>query len=595
MISTDRPTDLSDQVDAWLRASLSLAEASNVQEIVTELKKLATRQASPGFQLAFVGEFSRGKSTLINRLLDRPLLPVGALPTTATITSIMAGSEEHMEVLFSDGHQQMRPLEESAWNDLVADDRPELAQKVIAQVRLTVNNAWLQELDVEIIDTPGVDDLSNFRAALVSEILSQADAAVLLVSAVFPLSLTEAAFLEQEVIGKHIPQIIAVVSMLDTLPQEQQTEVFKVAHERVAHVSPLIQVYSAHPISADMSEEEVLGVVRTQIAALVSKSDRRAWRSRQAAAILVGYLEQLIQIGQAAMDAARMDEAARAEASLKAREEIRRVELHWESVGQDFEQRRLQLDSHLRERLREAQSSLVEAATADLNKAPDPKMWWERDFPLRMRRTFFDLARDYEAWLIASLAQDVRWLQEEVARQLDVKLGLPVPITGDPTAITLDTRNIEVADIEQQRFFLRLGTSAAAIAGYLLFAPIGGAVNAVQNVLNIGGAVVGSEALNIAASPLFRKKDEEQRKLLRAEIKRTVERGIEEYTARISTRLRDLYSQVIQDLRREQTIWLGAHRQVLEPGKQTTNNSPWQQLLDEAVKLRNEILPSLAK
>src|SRR5712691_709646 len=438
MTSADRPIDLSDQIGAWLRTSLSLAETARIQGMVTELKKLATRQETPGFQLAFVGEFSRGKSTLINRLLERSLLPVGTLPTTATITSIVSGSEEQMEVFFADGHQERRPLEENVWDDLLADDHPEQAQKVIGRVRLTVNDAWLQELDAEFVDTPGINDLTGYRATLVSEILSESDAAVLLVSAVFPLSLTEAAFLEQEVIGKQIPQIIAVVSMLDTLPQSHQAEVFKVASERIAHISPLIQVYPEYPINEEMTEDEALDAVRDQIATMVSQSDRRTWRSRQIAAILTRYLGQLKQLGRAALDTARMDEAARDEALRQAQEETHLAELHWERIAQDFEQRRLQLDSMLREQLHGIQNTLIEAATVDMNKAPDPKVWWERDFPLRMRRAFLNVARDCETWLLAALAKDMQWLQVEVGREFGFKLGLQTPVSDARAEIALN-------------------------------------------------------------------------------------------------------------------------------------------------------------
>ena len=595
MISIDRPRDLTDQISGWLTASLSLAQSAGVQEIATEMKKVAARQEIPGFQLAFVGEFSRGKSSLINRLLNRPLLPIGALPTTATLTSIVAGTEERMEVVFSDGHQEIRALTEGSWNDLIVGDQPELAQKVIARVRLTVDNDWLRELDAEVIDTPGINDLSSYRAALVTEILSQSDATVMLVSAVFPLSLTEAAFLEQEVIGKHIPRIVAVVSMLDILPQDQKTEVFKVATERVARVSPHIQVYPTYPVNEDTTEEEALEDVRLQVAALVSRSDRRAWRSQQTASLLADYLGQLVRAGQTALEAAKMSAATRAEALLKARQKVHMAGLQWEKIEQDFEERRLRLDSLLREQLLKAQHSLAEQATADLDQAPDPKVWWERDFPLRIRRTFFQLAHDYEDWLLACLAREMQWLQEVVECTFGVDMRMPTFTSGDSAEVPLSLGEVQLIDIDQQRFFVRLGTSASVIVGYLLFAPIGSAVNVVNNVLQLGGTVIGSEALNLAASPLFDKKEKQQRIRLRGEIKRTVERSVEEYVTRISTHLSELFEQVIQGLKREQTVWLESHKQMLEAGDQTSANLPWQQLLDETTRLRTEILAALAQ
>jgi Dynamin family len=52
----------------------------------------ARRLAEDRFQLAVVGQFSRGKSTLMNAFLGKPYLPMSALPTTSVITTVRYGS-----------------------------------------------------------------------------------------------------------------------------------------------------------------------------------------------------------------------------------------------------------------------------------------------------------------------------------------------------------------------------------------------------------------------------------------------------------------------------------------------------------------------
>ena len=56
------------------------------------------------------GEAKRGKSTLINALLGRAVLPAGVTPLTAVATTVRYGDDPHAEVRFADGHEEKQPL-----------------------------------------------------------------------------------------------------------------------------------------------------------------------------------------------------------------------------------------------------------------------------------------------------------------------------------------------------------------------------------------------------------------------------------------------------------------------------------------------------
>ena len=61
--------------------------------------KLATEQ----FNLVVLGQFKRGKSTLINALLGTDLLPTAVVPLTSIVTIIQPGPQPHAVVRFLDG------------------------------------------------------------------------------------------------------------------------------------------------------------------------------------------------------------------------------------------------------------------------------------------------------------------------------------------------------------------------------------------------------------------------------------------------------------------------------------------------------------
>jgi len=58
------------------------------------------------FMLLVLGEFKRGKSTLVNRLLGVDTLPVGAAPTTAVLTRVTYGDEPSATIVMDDGSER---------------------------------------------------------------------------------------------------------------------------------------------------------------------------------------------------------------------------------------------------------------------------------------------------------------------------------------------------------------------------------------------------------------------------------------------------------------------------------------------------------
>jgi len=66
----------------------NFSKTENFQIISKSLEETLEKLETENFKVVVVGEFSRGKSTFINALLGRDVLPSSALPTTATINSL---------------------------------------------------------------------------------------------------------------------------------------------------------------------------------------------------------------------------------------------------------------------------------------------------------------------------------------------------------------------------------------------------------------------------------------------------------------------------------------------------------------------------
>jgi hypothetical protein len=74
-------------------------------DVHTRITQLQERLIEERFNLAVLGQFKRGKSTLLNALLGEPLLPTGVVPLTSIPTFLRGGETRVVRIFFHDGRQ----------------------------------------------------------------------------------------------------------------------------------------------------------------------------------------------------------------------------------------------------------------------------------------------------------------------------------------------------------------------------------------------------------------------------------------------------------------------------------------------------------
>ena len=83
------------KLDGQLDKLQEIAQSTGTQQdIVEKIKALKEKNQSKNFKVLVMGEFSAGKSTMINALIGEPILPERALTATAIITEIKYGADK---------------------------------------------------------------------------------------------------------------------------------------------------------------------------------------------------------------------------------------------------------------------------------------------------------------------------------------------------------------------------------------------------------------------------------------------------------------------------------------------------------------------
>lgn len=229
-----------------LAAQLGLATtARDVREV--RVPKLEEER----FSLVVLGEFNRGKSTLINALIGERLLPAAATPTTAALAELRRGEAFGAAAVFEDGTRI--PLDRGALDAYLTGrvQPPPTSRVDRVEIRL---DAPVLANNLTIVDTPGVNDLSEQRADVTYGYLPRADAVVFLLDGTQVLSASERKFLQDRVLKAARDRLIFVITKCDLLDDAERAEVLSFARQELAAVAPdppVIEVSAKRALAGD--------------------------------------------------------------------------------------------------------------------------------------------------------------------------------------------------------------------------------------------------------------------------------------------------------------------------------------------------------
>jgi GTPase Era involved in 16S rRNA processing len=206
--------ELNGDLQKLLEYTTKMKLEGNAKAVEDVMKRLA----EDTFSIAIIGEFNRGKSTLINALLGKDVLPMDVLPTTATLNKISYSITPFVKVEYKDGHSE--DVEIDKLNNYVTKltRESEETAKTIKEACVYYPLAFCKN-GVTIIDTPGLNDDATMTEVTMS-VLPQVDAALMVVMAQSPFSESEREFLESRVITSDLGRVLFVVTGIDLLDEE---------------------------------------------------------------------------------------------------------------------------------------------------------------------------------------------------------------------------------------------------------------------------------------------------------------------------------------------------------------------------------------
>lgn len=350
--------------------------------------------ARNGIDVAVFGRFKAGKSSFLNHLAGRAVLPIGVVPLTAVLTRLRYGAVERAWVKFLNGAtREISPTDIARY--VTESQNPANRQEVAA---VEVELPELQpHSPLALVDTPGLGSVlvHNTEAAL--NWLPQVGVVLLAVSSDAPLSERDLALLAQ--LRRHTPRIVVLLTKADLLTETQRTEVRAFVTEQLnrAGYSDLpVFFYSVRPEMAAMKVtllQEVFHPLQQRHHEAMDQIRRHK---------LASLRTQLLEHFQVALAAATRTDAARAHLRERLAEERRQFDLLRAELSLlPRETAARALDEFL-ERLRPMRLALQARITADLR---DQFPQWRMRLPR--------LLDAWRAWLHTWLHRELTELSEQ--------------------------------------------------------------------------------------------------------------------------------------------------------------------------------------
>ncbi|SFC29184.1 dynamin family protein [Clostridium uliginosum] len=231
MINDNRFIEIKDELH---KITEELVDSAFEQFFIDRITSAKERLNDEKMNILVVGEFSRGKSTFINAILGKQILPSSVNPTTATINILEGSNLNNMNVYYRDRDSETIDLPNEKLKDFL-DNFVTVKNEEVAQIeRIKLNvSGNLEEWNCVLVDTPGVNDLDEAREEVTFKYLSQADVCIVLLDSQQPLSESERRFIKDKVLKNDINRLLFVINRIDDIDEMPDGNNYKRIREHI--------------------------------------------------------------------------------------------------------------------------------------------------------------------------------------------------------------------------------------------------------------------------------------------------------------------------------------------------------------------------
>ena len=552
------------------RAAISMKEAADAlrdcgqPKLAESVDQVTKDVARDRFTVAVVGEFSRGKSTFINRLLGKELLPTGDMPTTAMPCRIRYNPKDAIAVFDEKGRRTKAvPLTEDAWEGLTTD--PFGGEDPKGSVVVGAPVPWLLQSGIDLMDTPGAGDLEEGRLQVISDALLKADGAVIAVSATLPLSMSEKFFVEQRLIARKTPFMMIIVTKMDQIPVNRRNDMLDYFQSKLKQWNMEIPFFV--PYDLEMPDDRYKSVVgMDKVRALLERWVRDPQRVHLTEVWAASRAEAMVDVGisslQERLCLLDADDDKRLALIEEKKRQLNKAKTTWQDLREQMNDRCNDCYDKLRNRANEYTSTITERLQYEAAHTADPRKWWNEDYPYRLKVELTNMSVGLNDTVTRQVMEDSAWFNRSLDKCFKSNVLVERGMIMDRNRFTDVTpaQGVQIESLDQKKSFTRVAISAASIAGAIALNLAGVGFLSVVATMGVGtGASVFTERF-------FKGRLEKQREELKNAIGKHVPQIISQAVHESEDKVDEIYRTILKEAVEKEKAWMEAQTAAIENG-----------------------------
>lgn len=194
-----------------------LTKQYQMQSLANKFQQLYNDIMQDYYSFVVVGEFSTGKSTFLNALIENAILPTGITPTTATINVIKYGKEYKATIIYTDGKESTN-TNKNILKEFIAKNIKDAEQ--INRIEMSQPIEFLKD-QIVLVDTPGLNDINELRSDITYQYIPRADVVFFLLDCRAPIRQTEYEFITNTLLSNGLDKIIYIANFADEVDEDE--------------------------------------------------------------------------------------------------------------------------------------------------------------------------------------------------------------------------------------------------------------------------------------------------------------------------------------------------------------------------------------
>ena len=444
-----------------LNRVIEIAESLEQKSIAERLRAIEERAQNPSAQLILplIGEFSAGKTSLINALTDSKVLEIASLPTTATLYQIIFGAPENKAVALSAEGEEVELQLDALKNDEL---------KKYPTVTLFDTSTKVPK-DIIFVDTPGLSSPDPKHREVLTSILPRVDAILLTVDANQAVTRSLIDFVKSMRLAEK--PIYLILNKIDTKSSSELQDLKRGIARDVD--LPIDSLVCASAYANNISElQQLLTKIQAEKTQIIAKVD--ALRTKE----LVGELRSFIaEVLRSSSSPQELKEAVRAQ------------ERELERLQNNIRQLMERVEAKLSDKVDETQSTLRAQLWSSLNGILSKK-------GISYNDAIEAEVINVKTILLQNFTRQVATTIREVnASNRDIRVQLPSAETIDLSQLGELANTIQMEDFDSvgHGWDKAIGWATVGLASVATLAATGGLA-----ALGIGGATGAAGAAGVA-------------------------------------------------------------------------------------------------